>query len=78
MNRKRRTKETIGLLLDRENHPTNKDIGKAEMLNAFFAFVFNTSYGLWDPRCPEFKNCDCNKLPANLEFMWDLLLQLDS
>ena len=53
VNRKRRTKENIGPLLDGEGHLTDKDIGKAETFNAFFASVFNTYDGLWDPGCPE-------------------------
>ena len=39
MKGKRRTKENIGLLLDREGLLTDNDIGKAETFNAFFASV---------------------------------------
>ena len=79
MNGKRRTKENIGLLLDGEGHLTDKDTGKAETFNAFFASVFNADDGLWDPRCPELEDRDGgnDKLLADLERVWDLLLHLD-
>lgn len=35
-------KENTGALFDESGQLTNRDIDKAEMLNAFFAFVFNT------------------------------------
>ena len=47
---KRRIKENIGPLLDGEGHLTDKDIGKVETFNAFFASVFNADDGLRDPR----------------------------
>ncbi|GAB0180473.1 spindle and kinetochore-associated protein 3 [Grus japonensis] len=58
----------------------NRDIDKAEMFNAFFASVFNTDDRLWDPSCPELEDRDCgnNKLPADPEIVWDLLLHLDA
>lgn len=42
---KRKTKEIIGLLLDKIGHPTNRDEDKAEIFNAFFASVSNISDG---------------------------------
>lgn len=35
-------KKNIGALFDEDGQLPNRDIDKAEMLNAFFAFVFNT------------------------------------
>ena len=57
-------------LLDDAGHFTSRDAKKAEMFNAFFAFVFSTDYRLWDHQSIRFDNCDCgnNKLPANLKF----------
>ncbi|GAB0196742.1 hypothetical protein GRJ2_002139500 [Grus japonensis] len=80
VNNKRRTRENIGSLLDKNGHLTNRDIDKAETFNAFFASVFNTDDGLWDPSCPELEDCDCgnDKLPADSEIVQDLLLHLDA
>ncbi|GAB0188707.1 mitochondrial enolase superfamily member 1 [Grus japonensis] len=80
VNNKRRTREHIGLLLDENGHLTNRDIDKAETFNAFFASVFNTDDGLWDPRCPELEDRDCgnDKLPADPEIVQELLLHLDA
>ncbi|GAB0199179.1 mitochondrial enolase superfamily member 1 [Grus japonensis] len=77
---KRRTRENIGLLLNKNGHLTNRDIDKAETFNAFFASVFNTDDGLWDPSCPELEDRDCgnDKLPADPELVRDLLLHLDA
>lgn len=49
VNRKRRTGENIYPLLDGEGHLTDKDIGKAEMFNAYFSSVFNAEGGFQDP-----------------------------
>ena len=54
----RRIRDNIGLLLDEVDHLTNRDIDKAEMFNAFFASVFNTDDGPWDPQSPVFEDCD--------------------
>ncbi|GAB0202528.1 mitochondrial enolase superfamily member 1 [Grus japonensis] len=80
VNNKRRTRENIGLLLNKNGHLTNRDIDKAETFNAFFASVFNTDDGLWDPSCLELEDRDCgnNKLPADPKIVWDLLLCLDA
>ncbi|GAB0179481.1 mitochondrial enolase superfamily member 1 [Grus japonensis] len=80
VNNKRRTRDNIGSLLDENGHLTNRDIDKAETFNAFFASVFNTDDRLWDPRCPELEDRDCgnDKLPADPELVWDLLLHLDA
>ncbi|GAB0187060.1 mitochondrial enolase superfamily member 1 [Grus japonensis] len=80
VNNKRRTRENISSLLDENDDLTNRDIDKAETFNAFFASVFNTDDGLWDPSCPKLEDCDCgnNKLPADPEIVRDLLLHLDA
>uniref|UniRef100_A0A8B9EMY0 Reverse transcriptase domain-containing protein n=1 Tax=Anser cygnoides TaxID=8845 RepID=A0A8B9EMY0_ANSCY len=79
MNRKRRIRENIGPLLVGDGHLTDKDTGKAETFNAFFASVFNADDGLWDPRCPELEDHDGgnDKLPTHPERVQDLLLHLD-
>ncbi|GAB0206466.1 mitochondrial enolase superfamily member 1 [Grus japonensis] len=79
VNSKRRTRDNIGPLLDEVGHLTNRDVGKAEMFNAFFASVFNTSDGPWDPQSPVLKQHDWgdDKLLANSEVVRDLLLHLD-
>ena len=79
MNRKRRTKENIGPLLDEEGLLTDNDIGKAEAFNAFFASVFNADDGLRDPGYPELEGHDGgnDKLQTNPERVQDLLLHLD-
>ena len=43
VNRKRRTRANIGLILDEDGQLTNKDIGKADKFNAGFTSVFNLS-----------------------------------
>lgn len=60
-------RENVGPLLDGDGHLTNKDTGKTEKFNAFFASVFNINDGLWYPRCPEPEDCDNgnDKLPDN-------------
>lgn len=50
--------------VDENGQLTNRGIDKAEMFG-FFGSVFNTSDGLWDPRCPELEGSDCGKLPAS-------------
>ena len=79
VNSKRQARNNIGPLLDEHGHLTNRDIDKAEMFNAFFALVFNTDDGLWDPQSPGLEHHDCenDKLPTSPELVWDLLLQLD-
>ncbi|KAK4807129.1 hypothetical protein QYF61_018470 [Mycteria americana] len=77
---KRRTKDNIGPLLDEVGHLTNGDVDKAETFNAFFASVFNTNDGPWDPQSPVLEHHDWgnDKLPADSELVRDLLLQLDA
>ncbi|GAB0182819.1 mitochondrial enolase superfamily member 1 [Grus japonensis] len=80
VNNKRRTRDNIGSLLNKNGHLTNRDIDKAETFNGFFISVFNTDDGLWDPSCPELEDHDCgnDKLPADPEIVQDLLLHLDA
>ncbi|KAK4807141.1 hypothetical protein QYF61_018482, partial [Mycteria americana] len=80
INSKRRTRDNIGLLLDEVGHLTNRDVDKAETFNAFFASVFNTNDGPWDPQSPVLEHHDWghDKLPADSELVRDLLLQLDA
>ncbi|KAK4807113.1 hypothetical protein QYF61_018454 [Mycteria americana] len=80
INSKRRTRDNIGPLLDEVGHLTNGDVDKAEMFNAFFASVFNTDDGPWDPQSPVLEHHDWgnDKLPADSELVRDLLLQLDA
>lgn len=49
VNSKSRIRDNIGPLLDGVSHLTNRDIGKAEMFNAFYTSVFNTNDGPWGP-----------------------------
>ena len=69
VNSKRRIRDNIGPLLDEVGHLTNRDIDKAETLNAFFASIFNTDDGPWDPRSPVLEHRDWgdDKLPADPE-----------
>ncbi|KAK4810960.1 hypothetical protein QYF61_014432 [Mycteria americana] len=80
VNSKRRIRDNIGPLLDEVGHLTNRDVDKAETFNAFFASVFNTDNGSWDPRNPLLEDRDWgdDKLPADPELVQDLLLQLDA
>lgn len=71
--------ENTGPLQRKDNHLTNRDRDKTEVVfKAFFASVFSTDDGLRDTQCPELENHDCknNQLPADLELVWDLLFQL--
>ncbi|GAB0206497.1 cAMP-dependent protein kinase inhibitor alpha [Grus japonensis] len=70
---------TLVCCYDEVSHITNRDVGKAEMFNAFFASVFNTDDGPWDPWSPVLEDCDWgdDKLLANSEVVRDLLLHLD-
>lgn len=43
LNSKRQPRNNTGPFFDEYGHLTNRDIDKAEMFNAFFASVFNTS-----------------------------------
>ena len=65
----RRIRDNIGLLLDEVEHLTNRDVDKTEMFNAFFASVFHTDDGPWDPQSPVLEDLDWgnDKLPANSE-----------
>ncbi|KAJ7397252.1 hypothetical protein BTVI_136857 [Pitangus sulphuratus] len=69
----------IGPLQDEDGHFTNRDIGKANVFNAFFAFVFNTDDRSKGSQCIELEDHDCenDQLPADPVVLWDLLLQLD-
>jgi len=61
-----RIRGNIDLLLNEVNHLTNR-----EMFNAFFASVFNTNDGAWDPWSPVLEDCDWgdDKLQANSELV---------
>lgn len=48
----------IDLLVDEVVHLTNKSIDKKEMFNVFFASVFITNDGSWDPQSPVLKDCN--------------------
>lgn len=50
--KERKIRDSIGLLLDEISHLTNGDIDKAETFNSFFASVFNTDVGPWEPQSP--------------------------
>lgn len=70
---------TLLSLLGEDGHLTSRVVGRAETFNASFASLFSTDGGFWDPQSPEVEACGCgnNKLPANPELGWDLLLQLE-
>ena len=57
VNSKSRIWGNIDLLLDEVGHLTNNK-NKTETFNAFFAFVFNTDGGPWDPWSPVLEDCD--------------------
>lgn len=52
---KRRTRQSIGSLLNENGHLINRDTDKAETFNAFFASVFSTNNGLWAPCAPNWR-----------------------
>lgn len=58
LNSKQRTRENTGMLIDGVSHLTNRDTDNAEVFNAFFASVFNTNTGPWDPRRPVLEDRD--------------------
>ncbi|KAK4830736.1 LOW QUALITY PROTEIN: hypothetical protein QYF61_013186 [Mycteria americana] len=71
VNSKRRIRDNIGPLLDEVGHLTNREIDKEKMFNAFFASVFNTDDGPYDPQSPVLEDCDCgnDKLPPDSELL---------
>ncbi|KAJ7412607.1 hypothetical protein BTVI_45938 [Pitangus sulphuratus] len=79
VNSKRQCRNNIGPLQDDDGHLTNREIDKAEMFNAFFAFVFYTDDGLRESQSPELEDhgCENYQLPVNPETVRDLLLQMD-
>ncbi|GAB0177321.1 potassium voltage-gated channel subfamily KQT member 1-like [Grus japonensis] len=79
VNSKRSIRDSIGPLLDKVSHLTNRDIDKVETFNAFFTSVFNTTDGPWEPQSPVLEDCDWgdDKLPADPDLVQDLLLHLD-
>lgn len=80
INSKRRSRDKIFPLVGENDHLRNIDMDKAEIFNVFFISVFNTDNRTWDPQSLELEDCDCrkDKLPANSEFVWDLVFQLDA
>ena len=71
VNSKRRIRDNIGPLLDEVGHLTNRNVDKAEIFNAFFASVFNTDDGLWDPQSSVLEDhyLGDDKLPAGPELV---------
>lgn len=67
VNKKRRTGENIGPLLDEDVHLTNRDVNKAEMV--LYLCLQHLLDKLWDPRCPELGDHDCDKFPENPELL---------
>ncbi|KAJ7418777.1 hypothetical protein BTVI_27522 [Pitangus sulphuratus] len=69
----------ISLSQDEDGHLTNRDRDKAEVFNAFFAFVFSRDDGPRGSQCPELEDRDCEngQLPINPETEQDLLLWMD-
>ncbi|KAJ7412527.1 hypothetical protein BTVI_46127 [Pitangus sulphuratus] len=69
----------IDQLQDGDGHLSVRDRHKAEVFNAFFAFVFNMDDGPRGSQSPELKDHDYenNQLPVDPELVRDLLLQLD-
>ncbi|KAJ7423208.1 hypothetical protein WISP_34660 [Willisornis vidua] len=70
VNSKKQPPNFIGHLHDKDAPLTDRDIDKAEMFNASFAFFFNTSDGLKRSQHPELENhgCDRDKPPVALDF----------
>ncbi|KAF4796459.1 hypothetical protein TURU_083970 [Turdus rufiventris] len=64
---------------DEDGHLTKRDMDKAEVLNAFFASIFNTDDGPRGSQCHELEDHDCqnDQIPVNPKLVQDLLLQLD-
>lgn len=73
-NSKPRTRETTHPSVDEDGQLTSRDTYKAEIFNAFFVTVFNTSDKPLDGDC----DCRNNELPDNPKLLWYLLLQLDA
>ncbi|GAB0204509.1 mitochondrial enolase superfamily member 1 [Grus japonensis] len=82
INNKRRAKENLHPLLDAEGNMATKDGEKAEVLNAFFASVFNSktscSQGIQPPELED-RDREQNKPPmVQEEAVNDLLCHLDT
>lgn len=58
--------DNIGLLLNEDGHLTNWDTDKSEIFNDFFASVFNTTDGLWDPQSSQLVDCDLKEWHENI------------
>ncbi|KAJ7404854.1 rna-directed dna polymerase from mobile element jockey-like [Willisornis vidua] len=75
-----RLQNAIGSIyfLDEDSHLTNRDRDKAEVFNAFFAFVFITDDRPRRSQCTQLEDHDCDndELPVDPEILWDLLLWL--
>jgi len=54
-----RSKENIALILVVYGHLTNRDAGKAEEFNAFFASVFNNTDRPWTTWSSELEHHEC-------------------
>ncbi|KAJ7405464.1 hypothetical protein BTVI_69068 [Pitangus sulphuratus] len=65
-------------LQNEDGHQTNRDRDKAEVVDTFFASVFNMDNGPRESQCPELDDHDYeNELPVDCEIVQDLLLKLD-